>query len=82
MTYYSPRRTLELPLMTPQDADRLLNLLEEIVSVLHERADEWHDEQVDLPFVAALDVALPPSAASLERDRADADGIRIPRTEV
>lgn len=75
MTYYPPPqvRTIELPLMTPDDADRLLDLLETIVGALRARADAWHEQQLYLPLHAALEIAFPPSAAQLARDQADAE---------
>ena len=75
MTHYPspPERLVALPLMTPDEADRLLDLLETVVQALRHRVDEWHEDQLDLPIDAALDVACPPSEAQLARDAADAE---------
>lgn len=73
MTYYPPpeERRIELPVMTPDDADRLLDLLEAFVAALRVRTDRWHDQQLDLPLDAALEIAFPPSDAQLAADQAD-----------
>ena len=72
--YPSPKeRLVALPLMSSDEADRLLDLLETVVHALRQRVDAWHEDQLDLPIDAALDVACPPSRAQLAADAADAD---------
>lgn len=73
MTYYPPpeARRIELPVMTPDDAHRLLDLLETVVEALRDRVDRWHEQQLDLPLDAALEIAFPPSDAQLAADQAD-----------
>lgn len=72
MTYYPPpqQRTIELPVMSPDEADRLVDLLQTVVEALRSRVDRWHDEQLDLPLDAALEIAFPPSDAQLVADQA------------
>mgnify|MGYP006289659909 FL=1 len=65
--------------MTPDEADRLLELLETVVHALRHRVDAWHEDQLDLPIDGALIVACPPSADDPARDADDVD--RIPTVE-
>ncbi len=76
MTYYPPpaERVVKLPVMTPDDADRLLDLLEAIAVAIRARVDLWHDQQLDLPIKAALEIADPPSEEQLQADQAALDG--------
>ena len=80
MTYLPPpeKRTIELPLMTPDEAERLLQLVDAIASAIYARWEEWTEEQLDLPFPAALEIAAPPHPTEQARDDDDAHVSRVP----
>ena len=80
MTYFPPpeKRTIVLPLMTPDEADRLLQLFDVITSAIYTRWEEWTEEQLELPFPAAMEIAVPPLPTEQARDDDDAHTSRVP----
>ena len=80
MTYFPPpeKRTIVLPLMTPDEADRLLQLVDAIASAIYARWEEWAEEQLELPFPAAMEIAVPPHPTEQARHDDDAHSSRVP----